>query len=101
MSFGQAIIVYFIVPVLDLLVILLVVNIILSWLIAFNVVNARNQFVAMVWRFSSALLDPFLNPLRRVIPNLGGLDLSPIVFFLVVQFVRNWLLMQQIYPMLG
>jgi len=55
----------------------------------------------MVWRFSSALLDPFLNPLRRVIPNLGGLDLSPIIFFLVVQFVRNWLLMQQIYPLLG
>ncbi|MEQ8433217.1 MAG: YggT family protein [Oceanicaulis sp.] len=101
MSFGQAIIVYFIVPILDLLVILLVVNIILSWLIAFNVVNPRNQFVALVWRFSSVLLDPFLNPLRRVIPNLGGLDLSPIVFFLVVQFVRNWLLMQQIYPMLA
>jgi YggT family protein len=101
MSFGQAIIVYFIVPILNLLVILLVVNIILSWLIAFNVVNPRNQFVAMVWRFSSALLDPFLNPLRRVIPNLGGLDLSPIVFFLVIQFVKEWLLMDRIYPMLG
>lgn len=101
MSFGQAIIAYFIVPVLDLLVILLVVNIVLSWLITFNVVNARNQFVAMIWRFSSVLLDPFLNPIRRILPSLGGLDLSPIVFFLVVQFVRNWLLLQQIYPMLG
>lgn len=101
MSFGQAIIAYFIVPVLDILVIVLVVNIVLSWLIAFNIVNARNQFVAAIWRLSSSLLDPFLNPIRRVLPNLGGLDLSPIVFFLVVQFVRNWLLLDQIYPMLG
>lgn len=101
MSFGQAIIAYFIVPILDLLVILLIVNIILSWLIAFNVVNPRNQFVAMIWRFTSVLLDPILNPIRSVLPTLGGIDLSPIVFFLLVQFVRNWLLLQQIYPMLG
>lgn len=101
MSFGQAIIAYFIVPILDLLVILLIVNIILSWLIAFNVVNPRNQFVAMIWRFTSALLDPILNPIRRVLPTLGGIDLSPIVFFLLVQFVRNWLLLDTIYPMLA
>jgi len=101
MSFGQAIIAYFIVPVLDILVIVLVVNIVLSWLIAFNIVNARNQFVNAVWRLSSSLLDPFLNPIRRILPSLGGLDLSPIVFFLVVQFVRNWLLLDQLYPMLG
>lgn len=101
MSFGQAIIAYFLVPVLDLLVILLVINIILSWLITFNVVNPRNQFVAIVWRFTSALLDPFLDPIRRVLPNLGGIDLSPIVFFLVVQFVRNWLLLDVAFPALG
>ncbi|XBQ17120.1 MAG: YggT family protein [Oceanicaulis sp.] len=101
MSFGQAIIVYFIVPILNLLMIVIFVNVILSWLVAFNVVNPRNQFVAMIWRFSNALTEPFLGPIRRVLPNLGGIDLSPVILLLLIFFVRDWLLLQTIYPILG
>ena len=94
LSFGQAIIVYFIRPVLTLVQIVLFVNIILSWLISFNVVNAHNQTVATIWRLTSSLVEPFLSPIRRIIPPFGGLDLSPLVLLLVIWFVQDWVLMQ-------
>mgnify|MGYP006283784013 FL=1 len=100
MSFGQAIIAYFISPLLSLLVFVVFANVILSWLIAFNVVNSNNQFVQTVWRFTNTLTEPFLGPIRSVLPNLGGIDLSPVILLLLIFFVRDWLLMGQIYPIL-
>jgi YggT family protein len=100
MSFGQAIIAYFIAPLLTLLIFVIFANVILSWLIAFNVVNPQNQFVQTVWRFTGAFTDPFLRPLRSVLPNLGGIDLSPLILLLAIFFVRDWLLMDRIYPIL-
>jgi YggT family protein len=62
--------------------------VILSWLIAFNVVNTRNQFVSMVWEFLWRITEPVLGPIRRMMPHLGGIDISPIVLFLIIVFIR-------------
>jgi YggT family protein len=77
--------------ILDLYVWLLIASAILSWLIAFNVVNMRNQFVAMLAESLWRLTEPALRPIRRFMPNLGGLDLSPIVLILLLIFVQNLL----------
>ena len=72
--------------------------IILWWLINFNVVNARNQFVAMLWDFLYRITEPALGPIRRRMPNLGGLDLSP--FILIVGLIFLDLLVFWLYAML-
>ncbi len=65
------------------------IMIIMSWLISFNVINTRNQFVAGVWRALNQITDPILRPIRRVIPPMGGLDLSPIVVFIIIFFLQQ------------
>lgn len=62
-----------------------------SWLYAFNVVNARNPFVASIGDFLHRVTEPALRPLRRFIPNLGGIDVSPVVLLLIIFFLRNFL----------
>src|SRR6267143_3884359 len=75
--------------VLDLYVWLLIASAILSWLIAFNVVNTRNQFVAAVAEFLYRITEPVLAPIRRFMPNLGGLDISPIILILIIILVQK------------
>jgi len=75
----------------------IIVMIVMSWLFAFNVINGRNQFVASVWRVLNALTEPVLRPIRRVLPNLGGLDLSPIVVFFGIYFLQR-VIQLYIYP---
>ena len=75
--------------VLSLYTWVMIAMIIMSWLIAFNVVNTRNQFVNSVWRVLNALTEPVLRPIRRVLPNFSGLDISPIILFLVIFFVQQ------------
>lgn len=65
------------------------IMIIMSWLISFNVINTRNQFVANVWRVLNQITDPILRPIRRVIPPMGGLDLSPIIVFIIIFFLQQ------------
>ena len=65
------------------------VMIIMSWLISFNVINTRNQFVAGLWRALNQVTDPILRPIRRVIPPMGGLDLSPIIVFIIIFFLQQ------------
>ena len=65
------------------------VMIIMSWLISFNVINTRNQFVAGLWRAINQITDPILKPIRRIIPPMGGLDLSPIVVFVIIFFLQQ------------
>ena len=62
-----------------------------SWLYAFNVVNARNQFVAMIGDFLFKVTEPALRPIRRIMPDLGGIDISPIVLLLIIFFIRQLL----------
>jgi YggT family protein len=61
---------------------------IFSWLVAFNVVNTRNQVVAMIGDFLYRVTDPVLRPIRNMLPNLGGIDISPVILFLIIVFIR-------------
>lgn len=75
--------------VIGLVVLVLIVNAVLSWLIAFDVVNRRNRLVDTIWDFTNRVTDPLLRPLRRVIPQLGGVDLSPLVLILGLTFIQH------------
>ncbi|WP_374621318.1 YggT family protein [Devosia sp.] len=65
------------------------IMIVMSWLISFNVINTRNQFVATVWRVLNQITEPILKPIRRIVPNVGGLDLSPLIVFVIIFFLQN------------
>ncbi|WP_421761906.1 YggT family protein [Devosia sp.] len=77
--------------ILNLVWWIFLIVIIMSWLINFNVINTRNQFVANVWRVLNQITEPILRPIRRVIPPMGGLDLSPIIVFVIIFFLQNWI----------
>jgi len=64
------------------------VHFIMSWLIQFQVLNIRQEFVAQIWYWLNRLLEPIYGPIRRVLPNMGGIDLSPIVVLLGLQAIR-------------
>ena len=82
---------------LDLYWWVVLATIILSWLFAFNIINGRNQFVDAIWRVLNALTEPVLRPIRRVLPSIGGLDLSPIVLFIAIYFVQR-VIAYYVYP---
>ena len=75
--------------VLQLYIYLLIAQAVLSWLIAFNVINVRNQFVAMVWDFLFRITEPALRPIRNMMPNLGGIDISPVILILLIILLEN------------
>ena len=81
----------------DLYVWLLIASAILSWLIAFNVVNTRNQFVSAVAEFLYRITEPVLAPIRNFLPSLGGLDISPIILILLIMFIER-VILYYIYP---
>ena len=60
----------------------IIVSVVMSWLISFNVINRHNQFVDMVWRTVVALTEPVLAPIRRMLPSMGGIDISPIILLI-------------------
>ena len=70
---------------------------IFSWLYAFGVVNPRNQFVAMIGRVLFQLTEPALRPIRRYVPNFGGLDISPVILLLLIFLVER-IIIYYIYP---
>ena len=71
--------------------------IIMSWLISFNVINTRNAFVDGVWRVLNQLTEPVLRPIRRIMPNFSGLDISPIIAFILIFFIQQ-IIGYYIYP---
>jgi YggT family protein len=75
--------------VLQLVWFVFLVMIVMSWLIAFNIVNTRNEFVAGLWRVLNQLTEPVLRPIRRILPPFGGMDLSPLVVFIIIFFVQR------------
>ncbi|MGN6486887.1 MAG: YggT family protein [Devosia sp.] len=90
--------------ILDLILVILniytwvvIAMIVMSWLISFNIINTRNQFVAAVWRILNQLTDPVLRPIRRYMPNFGGLDLSPLILFLAI-FLIERVIIYYVYP---
>src|SRR5207244_9646785 len=83
--------------VLDLYIWLLIAAAVLSWLVAFNVVNSRNQFVAMVGDFLFRITEPVLRPVRNMLPSLGGIDVSPVVLILIIILITD-VIVGYIYP---
>jgi len=77
--------------ILEIIKWIFIVMIVMSWLISFNVINTRNELVANIWRVLNQVTEPILRPIRRIIPPVGGLDLSPIVVFLVILFLQVWI----------
>ena len=74
----------------------LIINAVISWLIAFNVLNTQNRFVYSVLEFTYKLTDPPLNYIRRFLPNLGSVDISPIVLILFIYFARVFIPWEEI-----
>jgi YggT family protein len=74
---------------LQLYIYLLIAAAVLSWLIAFNVVNTRNQVVAAIGEFLYRITEPALRPIRSIMPNLGGIDISPVILILLVILIEN------------
>jgi YggT family protein len=79
----------FIAMVITLYMWVIIISVILSWLIAFNVINRHNQFVYMIADSMQRLSEPALRPIRRALPDLGGLDMSPVVLILILIFLRD------------
>jgi YggT family protein len=79
----------FIAMVITLYMWVIIISVILSWLIAFNVINRHNQFVYMIADSMQRLSEPALRPIRRALPDLGGLDISPVVLILILIFLRD------------
>jgi YggT family protein len=81
-----------IVMALDLYWWIIIASAIFSWLYAFNVVNPKNQFVGAIGNMLYRLTEPALRPIRRFMPDLGGIDISPIILLLLLFFIRQFLL---------
>ena len=87
----------FIVLVIDLYIWVVIASAILSWLVAFNVVNTNNRFVLSIADMLYRLTEPALRPIRNILPNLGGLDISPIILILIIMFIQR-VITYYIYP---
>ena len=79
---------YLVLQILKLYSYVVIVNVVLSWLIAFSVLNTQNRFVYSILELSYRLTDPILNKIRRFLPNLGSLDVSPIILLLLIWFIE-------------
>ena len=87
--------VYFLIDsLLGLLGLAIIISAVLSWLVAFDVINLRNRFVYNFAHFLDAVTRPVLRPIQRIIPAIGGVDISPIIALLIIQGIRSYLLPQ-------
>ncbi|HVM82585.1 MAG TPA: YggT family protein [Candidatus Binatia bacterium] len=82
-------VVWLVSTVISIYIWVLIIQVVLSWLVAFNVINTRNRFVYMVSDVAYKLTEPALRPIRRILPNFGGLDLSPVVLILLLGFLQR------------
>ncbi len=77
--------------ILNLYVWLLIIGAVISWLVAFDVINTRNRFVQTINDMIYRLTEPALRPIRRILPTMGGLDLSPLVLIFIIMFLQRFL----------
>lgn len=101
MTFAQSIIAYLVSPVLSLLVFLIFIEVVFSWLVAFNVVNLRNPAVAQIYEVVRRFTEPILRPIRNAVPSIGGLDFSPIIAILGLSWLNDYVVRQLLFPALG
>ena len=80
---------YLLIQILDLYWWIVIINVIISWLIGFNVLNTQNRFVYMIFGFTNQLTDPILNKIRNFLPNFGVIDVSPLVLLLALWFIKS------------
>jgi YggT family protein len=83
---------WLILKIIDIYVWIIILQVVLSWLIAFNVVNTNNRFVYMIGDFLYRITEPAMRPIRRILPSLGGIDLSPLVLLLLLIFAERLLI---------
>ena len=88
----------FFVLVIDLYIWIVIASAILSWLVAFNVVNTNNRVVLVIGDTLYRLTEPALRPIRNILPNLGGIDISPVILILLLLFVRDVVLLGWLAP---
>ena len=79
---------YLVLQILKLYSYVVITNVLISWLIAFNVLNTQNRFVYSILEMTYRLTDPILHRIRRFLPNLGSLDISPIILLLLIWFIE-------------
>ena len=79
---------YLVLQVLKIYTYVVIANVVISWLIAFNILNTQNRFVYSILELTYRLTDPILNKIRRFLPNLGNLDISPVILLLLIWFVE-------------
>ena len=79
---------YLALQILKLYSYVVIANVLISWLVAFNILNTQNRFVYSILEFSYRLTDPILNRIRAFLPNLGSLDISPIILLLLIWFIE-------------
>ena len=80
---------YLLIQILDLYWWIVIINVIISWLIGFNVLNTQNRFVFMIFDFTNRLTNPILNKIRNFLPNFGTIDVSPVVLLLALWFIKS------------
>jgi YggT family protein len=86
--------------ILNLYTWVIIISAVLSWLLAFNVVNYDNSFVRSIWSGINALTEPLLRPIRRVLPRMGAIDISPIILLLAIFFLER-VIIYYLYPTLS
>ena len=79
---------YLVLQILKIYTYVVIANVVISWLIAFNILNTSNRFVYSILEFTYRLTDAFLNRIRRFLPNLGAFDISPIILLLLIWFIE-------------
>jgi YggT family protein len=79
---------YLVLQILKLYYYVVLANVVISWLIAFNILNTQNRFVYSILEMTYRLTDPILNRIRRFLPNLGSLDISPVVLLVLIWFIE-------------
>ena len=83
---------WLILTLIDLYIYVLIAAAVMSWLIAFNVVNSQNPTVRMIWDFLYRITEPVLAPIRSVLPGLGGIDISPVILIIGLLFLKQLIL---------
>ena len=79
---------YLVLQVLKIYTYVVIANVVISWLVAFNVLNTSNRFVYLILDFTYRLTEPFLNKIRAFLPNLGAIDISPVILLLLIWFIE-------------